>query len=80
MDSEKKLEKYGRTGWEFTAPGPIAVGFCSCGLSALVTIPVSTTLLFLKRRSNSLPLTDIAWTNDGNEDTRSSFSGRPSIM
>jgi hypothetical protein len=69
MHDEKKLSKYGRTGREFTAPNTILAGICSIGLTALVTIPVSTFLLFTTNRTTTLPLTSVVWTNDDTDQT-----------
>jgi hypothetical protein len=65
IDSEKKLGRYARTGWEFTATGPVLAGLCSLGITALVTIPVSTTLLIVKRRCRRVATHKIVWPGSG---------------
>lgn len=64
LDDEEYLIPYHRTGWEFTALGPFLAGVCTVGISALVTLPVSTFLLLTKKRSTKLCSTDVCWDED----------------
>lgn len=70
VEDEEYLRAYNRTGWEFTCPDVVAIGALSLGVSALVTIPVSTFLLIIKKRSRKARYSDIVWKQQKATDMR----------